>query len=124
MSPLIVFETLKSIINFNKLIGRELYPGYFEYQIQFKCNEEAVHARREILKSILKFGPKATVVWDSTSGSCNDLQNGIIIQKSEPLTNENQQYQIRMVRQDFPVRRQLQNYPANVLNNFGNMKLY
>ncbi|KNC29204.1 hypothetical protein FF38_01419, partial [Lucilia cuprina] len=58
MSPLMVFETLKKIINFNKLVGHEIYPGCFEYQIVFKCNEEAVHARRELLKSILKFGHK------------------------------------------------------------------
>lgn len=66
MTPMAVFGALKKLVNFDKLVGNELHHGYFEYQIIFKCNEEAVHARREILKSILKFGPKAVVVWDNS----------------------------------------------------------
>ncbi|XP_067647667.1 uncharacterized protein tut [Eurosta solidaginis] len=67
MSPQSVYETLRQLITFDKLIGRELFPGYFEYQIIFKCNEEAVHARRELLRTISKFGRNAIVVWDTSN---------------------------------------------------------
>lgn len=71
MTPYMVFETLTKLTSFDKLIGHELSWGNFEYQIIFKCNEEAVHARREILKSIIKFGHKAVVVWDNSSANSN-----------------------------------------------------
>ncbi|KAM7359175.1 tumorous testis [Cochliomyia hominivorax] len=131
MSPLMVFETLKSIIKFNKLVGREIFPGYFEYQIVFKCNEEAVHARREILKSILKFGPKAAVVWD-TSSFTKDNQSERIFQRTPSPFNP--QYQVnRMLRVDdggglATVRSQVmpqQNFcSGNFLNDFSKMNLY
>ncbi|KAL9907085.1 LOW QUALITY PROTEIN: tumorous testis [Glossina fuscipes fuscipes] len=63
MPPEIVFDMLKQSINF-ELVGREIYPGYFEYQILFSCNVEAVYARRDLLRSIRKFGRNATVLWD------------------------------------------------------------
>lgn len=66
MTPMKVYEILSKLITFTNLIGHELSPGYFEYQIIFKCNEEAVHARREILKSISKFGGKAIIMWDAS----------------------------------------------------------
>ena len=58
---------LHNLITFDKLVGREVFPGYFEYQIIFKCNEEAVHARRDLLRTISKFGKNAIVVWDTSS---------------------------------------------------------
>ncbi|KAI9581530.1 hypothetical protein GQX74_012855 [Glossina fuscipes] len=64
MPPEIVFDMLKQSIKFDKLVGREIYPGYFEYQILFSCNVEAVYARRDLLRSIRKFGRNATVLWD------------------------------------------------------------
>lgn len=67
ISPQNVFEMLRNLITFDKLIGREIFPGYFEYQIIFKCNEEAVHARRDLLRTISKFGKNAIVVWDTSS---------------------------------------------------------
>ncbi|XP_054732475.1 uncharacterized protein LOC129240595 [Anastrepha obliqua] len=67
MSPESVYEKLRNLITFDKLIGREIFPGCFEYQIIFKCNEEAVHARRELLRTISKFGRNAIVVWDTSN---------------------------------------------------------
>ena len=67
MSPQSVYDTLRNLITFRKLVGREIFPGYFEYQIVFKCNEDAVHARRDLLRTISKFGRNAMVVWDNTN---------------------------------------------------------
>ncbi|XP_050335793.1 uncharacterized protein LOC126762791 [Bactrocera neohumeralis] len=67
ISPQNVYEMLRNLIAFDKLVGREIFPGYFEYQIIFKCNEEAVHARRDLLRTISKFGKNAIVVWDTSS---------------------------------------------------------
>uniref|UniRef100_W8C2E2 RRM domain-containing protein n=1 Tax=Ceratitis capitata TaxID=7213 RepID=W8C2E2_CERCA len=75
MSPQSVYELLCKLINFDKLVGRELYPGYFEYQIIFKCNEEAVHARRELLRTISKFGRNAVVLWDTSNEGTDVLSD-------------------------------------------------
>lgn len=74
MKPKDVFEALTSLITFHQLVGHEIYPGYFEYQIIFKCNEEAVHARRDLLRTITKFGRNAVVVWDSPTNNENNYR--------------------------------------------------
>ncbi|XP_075161312.1 tumorous testis [Haematobia irritans] len=61
----LVCEYLQSLINFYYLDKREVYPGHFEYRIIFKCNEQAVHGRRELLRAISNFGSKATVMWEN-----------------------------------------------------------
>ena len=69
MSPQNVYDTLRTLITFRKLIGREIFAGYFEYQINFKWNEEAMHARKELLRTISRFGRNAKVVWDTSTNS-------------------------------------------------------
>uniref|UniRef100_A0A1A9UKR8 RRM domain-containing protein n=1 Tax=Glossina austeni TaxID=7395 RepID=A0A1A9UKR8_GLOAU len=63
MSPEIVFNMLEQSIRFEKLVGREICRGYFEYQIIFSCNSEAVFARRDLLRNITKFGRNVAVLW-------------------------------------------------------------
>ncbi|XP_065360288.1 uncharacterized protein tut [Calliphora vicina] len=129
MTPLMVFETLKKLINFYKLVGHEIYHGYFVYQIVFKCNEEAVHARRELLKSILNFGPKAVIVWDTstkTNFNGNFTQNERFYKQFK---YPNQQPQNIMMTNtaaiEFQTNFKQQNIAtANVLKNFANLKLH
>ncbi|XP_023301173.2 uncharacterized protein LOC111683336 [Lucilia cuprina] len=135
MSPLMVFETLKKIINFNKLVGHEIYPGCFEYQIVFKCNEEAVHARRELLKSILKFGHKTVIVWDNSNRS-NDAATINNYPNQAKLINKTRFYKKLEYPNNFEQQQQLQIIRKNIgptnfdqqsitgLNNFASMKLY
>ncbi|XP_013111287.2 uncharacterized protein LOC106089839 [Stomoxys calcitrans] len=63
MKPKAVIENLQSLVGFQGLMGIEVRPGYYEYKIIFKSNEEAVHARREILRVISRFGRNAALVW-------------------------------------------------------------
>ncbi|XP_061398893.1 dead end protein 1 [Musca vetustissima] len=65
MTPKAVSEVLNRLITFHRLIEREISPGNYEYLIVFKCNEEAVHARRELLRTITQFGRSAVVVWEN-----------------------------------------------------------
>lgn len=88
MSPESVYESLRKLITFDKLIGREIFPGYFEYQIIFKCNEEAVHARRELLRTISKFGRNAIVVWDTTNDVVDGATPKALDQDGETARNE------------------------------------
>ncbi|XP_019890615.2 uncharacterized protein LOC101893332 [Musca domestica] len=60
-----VFDALARVINFHLLISHEISAGNYEYFIIFKCNEEAVHARRELLRTITQFGRSAVIVWDN-----------------------------------------------------------
>ncbi|XP_073839403.1 tumorous testis [Musca autumnalis] len=71
MTPKAVFETLTGLITFNGLLVREIHAGNCEYLIFFKCNEEAVHARRELLRSITQFGRSAVVLWENSNNYYN-----------------------------------------------------
>ncbi|XP_036341133.1 uncharacterized protein LOC118750528 [Rhagoletis pomonella] len=88
LSPESVYETLRQLITFDKLIGQEVFPGYFEYQIIFKSNEEAVHARRELLRTISKFGRNAIVVWDTTNEVVDGATPRGLEQDCETVRNE------------------------------------
>lgn len=80
MPPEIVFNMLKQSIKFEKLMGREIYRGYFEYQITFSCNTEAVLARRELLRNIRKFGRNVAVLWDFNG----EIAPALSIHSTEP----------------------------------------
>ena len=87
MSPQNVYDILCKLITFQKLIGREICAGYFEYQIIFKCNGEAMHARRELLRSISRFGRNAKVVWDTSTNSIANESGQNFSQVILPLAN-------------------------------------
>uniref|UniRef100_A0A1A9WLL7 RRM domain-containing protein n=1 Tax=Glossina brevipalpis TaxID=37001 RepID=A0A1A9WLL7_9MUSC len=67
VTPDEVFNTLKQTVQFVKVVCREICRECFEYQVTFSSNEEAIFARRKLLRTATKFGRNAVVVWDDTN---------------------------------------------------------